>query len=125
MPQHVHVIDRVRARGHARDQGRHLQARVHPAIAGRADVLRDQLAEAGALREGHHRDQVGVRHQMRVIERRASLRQGMQQFHLRGVLSNRVMEASDNPILPAQRAPFTLTRPKAPYLTGGSRLRPL
>ena len=43
VPQHVHVIDAVRARRHARDQGRHLQARVHPALAGRADVLRDQL----------------------------------------------------------------------------------
>jgi hypothetical protein len=123
VPQHVHVIDAVRARGHARDQDRHLQVRVHPALAGRADVLRDQLAEAGALREGHHRDQAGVRHEMRVIERRGGLRQGMQQSHLRGVLSNRVMEASDTPILPAQRAPFTLTRRNAPYLTGGSRLR--
>ena len=31
-----------------------------------------------------------------------------------GVLSNRELEASDTPILPGQRAPFTLTRPKAP-----------
>jgi len=37
VPQHVHVIDRVRAR----DQGRHLQVRVHPALAAGADVLRD------------------------------------------------------------------------------------
>ncbi len=56
----------------------------------------------------------GVPHEKQVIERRAGPRQAMQQLHLQGVLSNRVMEASDTPILPAQRAPFTLTRPKAP-----------
>jgi hypothetical protein len=47
----------------------------------------------------------------------------MQQSHLQGVLSNRELEASDTPILPGQRAPFTLTRRKHPYWTGGSRLR--
>jgi hypothetical protein len=30
VPQHVHVIDAVRARGHARDQGRHLQCALTP-----------------------------------------------------------------------------------------------
>jgi hypothetical protein len=54
------------------------------------------------------------RHEMRVIERRDGLRQGMQQSHLRGVHSKWVMEASDTPILPAQMAPFALTRLKAP-----------
>jgi hypothetical protein len=98
VPQHVHVIDRVRARGHARGQGRHLQVRVHPALAGRADVLRDQLAEAGAPGEGHHRDQACVRHEMRVIELSAGPRQRMQQLHLQGVLSSRVLEASQLPL---------------------------
>ena len=33
VPQHVHVIDRIRARRHARDQGRDLQVRVDAASA--------------------------------------------------------------------------------------------
>ena len=122
VPQHVHVIDAVRARGHPGDQARDLQVRVDAALAGRRDVLRDQLAEPGALRQGHHRDQPGVRHEIRVIERCVRLREAMQQSHLQGVLSNRELEASATPIIPGQRAPFTLTRPKHHQLTGGSRL---
>ena len=37
----------------------------------------------------------------------------MQQSHLQGVLSNRVLEALDTPIVPVQRAPFTLPRSEA------------
>src|SRR5947207_7853366 len=37
----------------------------------------------------------------------------MQQSHLSGALSRSAKEASATPIVPAQRAPFTLTRPKA------------
>jgi hypothetical protein len=114
VPQHVHVIDAVRARGHARDQGRHLQVRVDAALLAGTDVLRDQARQPGAPGERHHRDQPGVRHEIRVIELSADPRQRMQQLHLQGVLSNRELEASTTPILPAQRAPFTLTRPKAP-----------
>ena len=114
VPQQVHVIDGVRARRHPGDQARDLQVRVDPAFPARPDVLRDQIAEPGALRQGHHRDQPGVRHEIRVVERCVRLRQAMQQSHLQGVLSNRVLEASETPILPGQRAPFTLTRPKTP-----------
>ena len=79
--------------------------------------------QPGALRQGHHRDQPGVRHEIRVIERCVRPREAMQQSHLQGVLSNRV-EASATPIVPGQRAPFALTRPSSPLFTGGSRLRP-
>ena len=44
VPQHVHVIDRIRARGHPSDQARDLQMRVDAALAARPDVLRDQVA---------------------------------------------------------------------------------
>ena len=115
VPQQVHVIDVVRPGRHPRDQARDLQVRVHPAFA-RADMLRDQAAQPGALRQGHHRDQPGVRHEIRVVERCVRPRQAMQQSQLQGVLSNREPEASDTPILPVQRAPFTLTRPKTPLL---------
>ena len=55
VPQQAHVIDGVGARGHARDQAADLQVRVHPALAARADVLREQFRQAGPLGEGHHR----------------------------------------------------------------------
>jgi hypothetical protein len=41
-------------------------------------------------------------------------RQAMQQSHLTGALSCSTTEASDTPIVPSQRAPFTLTRPRKP-----------
>ena len=46
VPQQVHVIDAVGARGHARDQARDFQVRVDPALAARRDVLRDQARRA-------------------------------------------------------------------------------
>ena len=42
-----------------------------------ADMLRDQVMQAGTLGQGHHRDQPGVRHEIRVIERRARPRERM------------------------------------------------
>jgi hypothetical protein len=69
VPQHVHVIDAVRARGHPGDQAPGFQVRIDAALAARRDVLRDQVRQAGALRQGHHRNQPGVRHEIRVVER--------------------------------------------------------
>ena len=116
VPQQAHVIDRIRPGGHPGDQARHLQVRVDPALAARPDVLRDQVRQPGALRQGHHRHQPGVRHEIRVIERCARLREAMQQSHLPGALSSSATEASATPIVPAQRAPFTLTRPETPLI---------
>ena len=82
VPQQVHVIDRIGPGGHPGDQARDFHLSVDPALAARPDVLRDQLAEPGALRQGHYRDQAGVRHQIRVIERYVRPRQGMQQFRV-------------------------------------------
>jgi hypothetical protein len=44
------------------------QVRVHPAVAARPDVLRDQFGQAGALHQCHHRHRASRRHQIRVIE---------------------------------------------------------
>ena len=122
MPQQVHVIDAVRPGRHPSDQARDLQMRVHPAFAARPDMLRDQISQPGALRQGHHRDQPGPRHEIRVIKRCVRLRQAMQQSGLTGVLSGRPTDALDTPIVPAQEAPFTLTRPNKPLFVGGSKL---
>ena len=88
VPEHPRVIDAVRPGGHPRHQARDLQVRVDAALAARPDVLRDQVRQAGALRQCHHRDQAGVRHEIRVVERCVGLRQAMQQSHLTGALSN-------------------------------------
>jgi hypothetical protein len=106
-----------------------MEGEVAPAAAGGAGGDGDEVAadgrglglrkgpagqRAGCAEEGHHRDQAGGRHEIRVVERRAGLRQAMQQLHLQDALSNRVLEASTTPIIPGQRAPFTLTRLKTP-----------
>jgi NAD(P)-dependent dehydrogenase (short-subunit alcohol dehydrogenase family) len=65
VPQQAHVVDAVRAGRHARDQAADLQRRVHPALAARPDVLREQFRQAGPLREPHHRHQAAVRHEIR------------------------------------------------------------
>ena len=71
---HVEIIDAVRAAGHPRDYRGQLPRRVHP---GRGDSrglepdpLPDQLRQTGPLRQTHHRDQAGARHQMLVVEHR-------------------------------------------------------
>jgi len=110
VPQHVHVIDAVRARGHPGDQAPDLQVRIDAAPAARRDVLRNEVRQAGALRQGHHRDQSGVRHEIRVVERCAGPREAMQQSHLQGVLSNRVLEASQLPSSQFRGHLFILTR---------------
>ena len=99
--QHVNVINAVRASGHPRDQAACLQGRVHPARAGHADMLAGQIGQPCPLRQGHHRDQAGPRHEIRVIERRVWLHQIMRQSHLRGVSSTTV--ASATPIVAAPR----------------------
>ena len=93
LPQQAHVIDRVSAGRHARDQAAHLDRRVHPALAARPDVLRQQLRQPGALRHGHHGHQAAVRHEIRVIERCPGPARAMRQSHLRGVLSDKMAEA--------------------------------
>jgi hypothetical protein len=88
VPQDIHVIDAVRPGGHPRDQAGDLQVRVHAGPAGNPDVLAGQVRQAAAPGQGHHRDQAGPRHEIRVIKR--CVRPGgiMRQLHLRGVLSS-------------------------------------
>jgi hypothetical protein len=111
VPQQIHVLDAVRVGGRARDQAPELQLRVDPARAARPDVLGRQISQPGPLCQSHHRDQPGPRHEIRVIKRCVRPGQAMQQSHLQGVLSNKTTEASDTPIVPGQRAPFTSPRP--------------
>jgi hypothetical protein len=91
--QQVHVIDAVCPGGHPGGQAGDLHRGVHAARPGDPDVLRGQVTQARPLRQGHHRDQASVRHEMRVTKRRVDLRELMQQSHLRGVLSSSTTEA--------------------------------
>ena len=97
---------------HARDQAADLQARVHPAVPGRADVLSDQLVQPGALGEGHHRHQAGVRHEIRVVERRA-VRARLCNNRTYEV-SSRIRDGSlDNSHSPSSEGTFRIPTPKS------------
>jgi hypothetical protein len=124
VPQHVHVIDAVRAGDHPGHQAPSLHRRVHPARPADPDMLPYQLTQASPPSQGHDRDQARPRHQMRVIKPHIDLRQLMQQSHLRGVLSARELEASATPIVPVQRGHLSRRRARMDtYLRGGLRLR--
>jgi hypothetical protein len=125
MPQQVHALDAVRPRRHPRDQAPDLQLRVDPARAAGPDMLSDQAGQPGPLGQGHHRHQPGPRHEVRVIEGCMRPGQAMQQLHLQGVLSNRMLEALDTPIFPVQRAPFTLTRSETALLDRWIEAKPI
>jgi hypothetical protein len=72
VPQPVHVVDAVGARGHAAHQ-RHQFRRWEGAGAvlrgGQPDVLAGQLGQTAPLGQPHHRLQSAVRDQVRVVER--------------------------------------------------------
>jgi hypothetical protein len=72
VPQPVHVVDAVGARGHAAHQ-RHQFRRWEGAGAvlrgGQPDVLAGQLGQTAPLGQPHHWLQSAVRDQVRVVER--------------------------------------------------------
>ena len=68
--QHVQVIDAVRAGQHPRDHARRLGCRVRRA---HAQPFLEQLVQASAFGQPHHRDQPGRADQVRVIENRGYL----------------------------------------------------
>jgi hypothetical protein len=86
----------------ATSHGTFRDAFTHPGTGRRPDMPHHQLTQAQSLRQGHYRDQARPRHEVRVIEECACSRQGMQQSHSQGLLSNRVLEALDTPIVPVQ-----------------------
>ena len=75
--QQVHVLDRVRAAHHARDQGEDLRRRVHAALRGDLHMFPEQGWQAATVGQRHHRDQPGARHEVRIIEPDADRAAGM------------------------------------------------
>jgi hypothetical protein len=67
VPEQVHVIDRVGAGHHPRDQGRDLQVRIDATSPAQVNVLLDELLEPGPLGQLQDRRQAGARHEVRVI----------------------------------------------------------
>ena len=81
MPQPVDVLDRVRARGHPRDQGHHLDVRVGTRSVVRVhdrQVLQHEVRQPDLLRQRDQRDQPGISDQIRVIERGIDHARGIQ-----------------------------------------------
>jgi hypothetical protein len=111
VPQQAHVVDAVGARSHAGDQAADLQVGVHSALAAGPDVLREQFRQAGPLREGHHRHQAAVRHEVGVIERGAGPRGDMGQSHVRGVLSGWGDGSVENYHHPSSEGTFRIAAP--------------
>jgi hypothetical protein len=72
--QQIHVIDRVSAGSHPGDQAAGLHIRARPGPGPDLHMPADQRAKPGPLRQSHHRDQPGTRHQIRIIEQRRDLR---------------------------------------------------
>ena len=106
VPQEIHVVDRIGARGHAGDQARDLGCRVR--AAGPAGPhAGEQVRQPGAPGKGHQRGQAGVRQQVRVIEHGTCFPAAMRQLHLRGVLSNRAGGSVSNSHYPRSEGTFS------------------
>jgi hypothetical protein len=73
-PDHIQIVDAVRAGGHPGDDRSQLTRRIGPGRGhlGRpdGDLARDQLRQARPLGQPHHRDQPRTRHEVRIIEQR-------------------------------------------------------
>ena len=69
VPQQIHVVDTVRPADHPGDLRQPTFTGALTPHGPPACLLRDQLGEPGPLRQRHHRDQPGPRHEIRVIKR--------------------------------------------------------
>ena len=72
LAQPVDVLDRVRTRGHPRDQGHHLRVRVGARAVVRVhdrQVLQHQLRQPDLLGQRDHRNQPGITDQIRLVKR--------------------------------------------------------
>ena len=114
---------RPRRRHHARDQRTDLHPRVRADLSGHPYVRSDQVFQAHILSQPHRGNEPRMRHEIRVIETRASLGGGVQQPHLRSALSTTGIGVSATPIFPSQRALLLSRHAPNHNPGGGSRLR--
>ena len=97
VPQQRHVLDRVGAGDHARDQRRDLQSGVPAAGLPDPHVLSDQRLQPGPLRELKDRREASARHEVGVIENH---RVGVRDSHLPDafpLVLNRSLDKTDSP----------------------------
>ncbi|MPN39596.1 hypothetical protein SDC9_187124 [bioreactor metagenome] len=83
MTQHVHVVDRVRAGEHPRDQRHHLAAGVRALVSRDAQPRLGELVKPRGTREAEHRNQARGRHEIRIVEHRRHGSGSMLELHLR------------------------------------------
>jgi len=86
VPQQGHVINAVRASDHPRHQRHHLAPGVRTLVAGNTEMPISQRPQPAPLGQGNDRYQSRRRHEIRVIEHRASHRVGMRELHPRDAL---------------------------------------
>jgi hypothetical protein len=97
VPQQGHVIDRVSAGDHPRDQRRDLQVSIPSTTLVDPNVLGHKILQARAFGKSQDRRETRARHQVRVIELD---REAMAQSHLPDALlrwSNLSLEKIDSP----------------------------
>jgi hypothetical protein len=120
MPKQVHIVDRVRARDHAREQGADLDRRV-----GRRhrQPLGKQLGQPGLLSQRQHGRQPGARHKIRLVEHRVDHGRVRGQLHRTDALLEPDLEPSASSIVPAQKGIRLSRHADHAVINGGSGLR--
>ncbi|WP_374120009.1 hypothetical protein [Streptomyces sp. LS1784] len=89
VPEPVGVVDRVGPGAHRRDQRHHVRGRIGSgtaAVVFNAQPLTDQGGQPDVLGQADHRDQPGIRDQIRLVERDGDGRDGVRGLHLRDAL---------------------------------------
>ena len=86
VPQHGHVLDRVRTGDHPADQRGDLQPCIRTLVGRDRQVLISQVPQPRGLSQREHRNQTAGRHEIRIIERHRRPTKGVRESHPRGAL---------------------------------------
>jgi len=97
VPQQAHVLDRVRAGDHPRNQSRDLQMGIDTARPTQVHMLADQALQLGPLRQAQDRRQASARHQVRVIEQGRNLMADSHPADALLCVVNRSLDKIDSP----------------------------
>ena len=89
MTQQIHVVDRVRASEHPRDQRHHLAAGVRTLVRRDAQSRLRELIKPRRTGKTEHRDQPRDRHEIRIIEHSRHGNGSMLELHLRDASQTR------------------------------------
>jgi hypothetical protein len=93
VPQHVQIVDAVRATGHPGHDRDGLRRRVGPLRRSDCHVLTDQAVQVSPLSQSQRRNQTAIRDHMLIVKDRVSLLSRVRESHLRGAFLNWLIEA--------------------------------